>query len=45
MSRAGLREYTDVVVDAIGDRENVVVVGQSLGGFVAPLVAARRPVD
>jgi pimeloyl-ACP methyl ester carboxylesterase len=41
---AGLREYTDVVVDAIGDRENVVVVGQSLGGFVAPLVAARRPV-
>ena len=41
---AGLAEYTDVVVDAIGDREDVVVVGQSLGGFVAPLVAARRPV-
>ena len=41
---AGLAEYTDVVVDAIGDREHVVLVGQSLGGFVAPLVAARRPV-
>src|SRR5829696_1815475 len=42
---AGLAEYTDVVLDAIGDREDVIVVGQSLGGFVAPLVAARRPVD
>jgi pimeloyl-ACP methyl ester carboxylesterase len=41
---AGLAEYTDVVVDAIADREHVVVVGQSLGGFVAPLVPARRPV-
>jgi pimeloyl-ACP methyl ester carboxylesterase len=41
---AGLSEYTDVVVEAIADRDNVVVVGQSLGGFVAPLVAARRPV-
>ncbi len=44
MTSAGLCEYTDVVVDAIGEREHVVVVGQSLGGFVAPLVAARRPV-
>jgi pimeloyl-ACP methyl ester carboxylesterase len=42
--RAGLTEYTDVVVDAIGERENVTLVAQSLGGFVAPLVAARRPV-
>ena len=41
---AGLSEYTDVVVEAIADREHVVVVGQSLGGFVAPLVAARRQV-
>jgi len=40
-----LNECVDVVVDAIGDRENVVVVAQSLGGFVAPLVAARRPVE
>ena len=43
--QAGLNEYAAVVVDAIGDREDVVVVAQSLGGLVAPLVAARRPVD
>jgi pimeloyl-ACP methyl ester carboxylesterase len=42
---AGLAEYLDVVLDAIGDRDDLVVVGQSLGGFVAPLVCARRPVD
>jgi pimeloyl-ACP methyl ester carboxylesterase len=42
---AGLAEYTEVVLGAIGDRTGLVVVGQSLGGFVAPLVAARRPVD
>jgi pimeloyl-ACP methyl ester carboxylesterase len=42
---AGLAEYTDVVVGAIGSRTDLVVVAQSLGGFVAPLVAARRPVD
>ncbi|WP_436535034.1 alpha/beta fold hydrolase [Actinoplanes sp. HUAS TT8] len=41
---AGLVEYTDAVVAAIGDRRDVIVVGQSLGGFVAPLVCARRPV-
>jgi pimeloyl-ACP methyl ester carboxylesterase len=38
---AGLNEYADVVVQAIGDREDIVVVGHSFGGFVAPLVAAR----
>lgn len=38
---AGLPEYTDQVVDAIGDRDDVVLVAQSLGGFTAPLVAAR----
>ena len=42
---AGLAEYTDVVVDAIGDRSDLVVVAQSLGGFTAPLVCARLPVD
>ncbi|GAA0238775.1 alpha/beta hydrolase [Cryptosporangium japonicum] len=35
---AGLPEYTDTVVAAIGNRTDPVVVGQSLGGFVAPLV-------
>lgn len=42
---AGWLEYADVVVDAIGSRSNVVVVGHSLGGFTAPLVCARTPVD
>ena len=32
-------------MDAIGDRSDLVVVGQSLGGFTAPLVCARLPVD
>jgi pimeloyl-ACP methyl ester carboxylesterase len=42
---AGLEEYADTVVTAIGDRRNVVVVGQSYGGFTAPLVADRLPVE
>jgi pimeloyl-ACP methyl ester carboxylesterase len=42
---AGLSEYADAVVDAIGDRTNLVVVAQSFGGFTAPLVCDRVPVD
>jgi pimeloyl-ACP methyl ester carboxylesterase len=45
---AGLREYTDTVVEAIGDRGDrgdLVVVGTSFGGFTAPLVADRLPTD
>jgi pimeloyl-ACP methyl ester carboxylesterase len=42
---AGWSEYANAVIEAIGDRENVVVVAQSLGGFTAPIVAERRPVD
>ena len=42
---AGLAEYADVVVEAIGDRRPVVLVAQSLGGFTAPLVCERVPVD
>jgi pimeloyl-ACP methyl ester carboxylesterase len=42
---AGLRDYTDAVVGAIGDRGDLVVVGTSFGGFTAPLVADRLPVD
>lgn len=38
---AGIAEYADVVVDAIGDRSDVVVVAQSFGGYVAPIVARR----
>jgi pimeloyl-ACP methyl ester carboxylesterase len=40
---AGLAEYTDVMVEAIGDRRDVVLVGHSLGGLTAPLVCARVP--
>ena len=42
---AGLPEYVDSVVDAIGDGHDLVVVGQSYGGFTAPLVADRLQVD
>jgi pimeloyl-ACP methyl ester carboxylesterase len=43
---AGLREYTDAVVDALAgqDTSDVVVVAQSLGAFTAPLVCERVPV-
>src|SRR3954469_17231544 len=40
---AGLDEYTDTVVGAIGDRRHVILVAQSLGGFTAPLVCDRLP--
>jgi pimeloyl-ACP methyl ester carboxylesterase len=39
--QATLVDYADVVVDAIGDRSDAVVVAQSFGGYVAPLVAER----
>jgi pimeloyl-ACP methyl ester carboxylesterase len=42
---AGLAEYVDVVVEAIGDRTDLVLVAQSLAGFTAPLVCARVPVS
>jgi pimeloyl-ACP methyl ester carboxylesterase len=38
---AGLAEYADAVVDAIGTRTNLIVVAQSAGGFTAPLVCDR----
>ena len=40
---AGLPEYTRLVTDAIGDRDDVVLVAMSLGGFTAPMVAAKTP--
>lgn len=43
--QAGWAEYADTVVHALGHRRDVVVVGHSLGGFSAPLVCARTPVD
>jgi len=38
---AGLAEYAKAVVDAIRDPRDVVVVAQSFGGFIAPIVADR----
>jgi hypothetical protein len=41
----GLDAYVAAVVDAIGDRrDDLVLVAQSLGGFIAPLVHVRVPV-
>ena len=42
---AGLAEYTDTVIKAIGGRRGLIIAAQSFGGFTAPLVATRVPVD
>jgi pimeloyl-ACP methyl ester carboxylesterase len=42
---AGLSDYAEVVVDAIGGGDGVVVVAQSFGGYTAPLVCARVPAE
>lgn len=48
---AGLSDYADIVVDAVGkvgqsgDRSDLVVVAQSFGGYTAPIVATKVPVD
>jgi len=42
---AGWTEYTEVALQAGAGRTNLIVVGHSLGGFTAPLVAARTPAD
>jgi len=42
---AELSDYADAVAEAVGDRKDLVVVGQSFGGFTASLVAGRLPVD
>jgi pimeloyl-ACP methyl ester carboxylesterase len=38
---AGLSEYADTVVDAIGDRAGVIVVAQSMAAFTAPMLCDR----
>ncbi len=43
--RADLLEYARAVVAAIGDRTDLVVVGQSMGGFTAPIVCTQVRVD
>lgn len=42
---AQLADYADAVVESVGDRRDLVVVGHSFGGFTAPLVADRLTVD
>jgi pimeloyl-ACP methyl ester carboxylesterase len=41
---AGWVEYANAIERVIGERSRPMLVAQSLGGFSAPLVAARRPV-
>lgn len=41
---ATFSDYAEVVHEALGDRDGVVLVGHSTGGLTIPLVAARRPV-
>lgn len=38
---AGLDTYVATVIDAMGDRTGAVVVGQSMGGLTAPIVAVK----
>jgi pimeloyl-ACP methyl ester carboxylesterase len=41
--RAGLDAYAEIAIRAASSRDDVVLVAQSMGGFTAPLVAARVP--
>jgi pimeloyl-ACP methyl ester carboxylesterase len=43
--QAGLPEYADAVIAAMGDDDDVVVVAQSMAGFSAPMACARRPAE
>ncbi|MEH1101120.1 alpha/beta hydrolase [Micromonospora sp. CPCC 205561] len=42
---AGLAEYADAAVRAVGDRGDLVVVAQSFGAFTGPLVCERVRAD
>jgi pimeloyl-ACP methyl ester carboxylesterase len=42
--RSGLSAYAAITLREMGDRADVVLVAQSMGGFTAPLVCARAPV-
>jgi pimeloyl-ACP methyl ester carboxylesterase len=42
---AGFDEYTDVIVQAIGDKRDLILVAQSMAGFSAPMVCERVKVD
>jgi pimeloyl-ACP methyl ester carboxylesterase len=38
---ATFTDYADAVIEAVGNRKDLVVVGHSFGGYTAPLVADR----
>ena len=42
---AGWSDYVDTVVDAAGERSDLVIVAHSAGGFIAPLACDRLPVE
>jgi pimeloyl-ACP methyl ester carboxylesterase len=42
---AGWSEYADTVIEAVGDRSDLVVVAHSLGAYTGALVCDRIPVD
>src|SRR6187549_3388886 len=42
---ATLVDYADAVIEAVAEKQDLVVVGHSFGGFTAPLVAARLSAD
>jgi len=42
---AGIRDYAAAVIDAVGDRKDVVLVAQSMAAFTVPLVCDALPVD
>lgn len=42
---ASLSDYADTVVDAIDNRTDLIVVAHSFGGYTAPIVCDRLPVD
>jgi hypothetical protein len=37
-----LTDYTDAVVEAVGDRTDIGLVAQSMGAFITPPVRQRR---
>jgi hypothetical protein len=43
--RAGLLDYADTVIEAVGDRSDLILVAQSFSGYVAPLVCERLSVN
>ncbi len=44
LAACGLREYTAAVESAIADLQRPILVGHSMGGLLAQIVASRRPV-